>query len=189
MQPTPRGPQDLLGLAFARPTVGDLMRLCEENFVLLRRLAPHLKDQREDLVSRRQGRVDLFLLIEEQSRYTSLIRLTHFFPGPQPLPAPGSAPLAAGNGDLTRQRADPNARLRIYHDARQVEVLDLRQTTLPLRTDYQRPALEAKWRVNLFLGKWLAYCLHQGHRFGPGGDPGTDQVPLPQGGDLIDILT
>ncbi|WP_295384586.1 DUF1249 domain-containing protein [uncultured Thiodictyon sp.] len=188
MQP-PRGPHDLLGLAFARPTVGDLMRLCEENFVLLGRLAPHLKEQRESLVSRRQGRVDLFLLIEEQSRYTSLIRLTHFFPGLERAPGRGPAPLAAAGDDLTGQRADPDARLRIYHDARQVEVLDLRQTALPLRSDYQRPALEAKWRVNLFLGKWLAYCLHQGHRFGPVGSPGGDPVPLPEGDALSDLLT
>jgi uncharacterized protein YqiB (DUF1249 family) len=183
-----RGAQDLLGLAFGRPTVGDLMSLCEENFVLLGRLAPHLKDQREALVSRRQGRVDLFLLIEEQSRYTSLIRLTHFFRAPER----GGAPLAAAGGELAAPRADPDARLQIYHNARQVEVLDLRQTILPLRTNYQRPALEAKWRANLFLGKWLTYCLRQGHHFGPGGGPGGpggDQLPLPEGGDLIDLLS
>jgi len=173
---------DLLGLASGGPTVGDLMSLCEENFVLLGRLAPHLKEQREVAVSRRKGCVDLFLVVAEQSRYTSLIRLTHFFPGTDPGPASG-LDTAARDRDRTGPRADPDARLRIYHDARQVEVLDLRQTVLPLRTDYQRPALEAKWRVNLFLGKWLTFCLQQGHRFGPGA------VPLPMGGDLIDTLT
>ncbi len=64
-------------------------------------------------------------------------------------------------------------------------MLDLRQTALTLYADYQRPALEAKWLVNLFLGKWLTFCLRQGHRFGPDGIA----VPLPQGGDLIGTLT
>lgn len=188
MQIAPCPAHDLLGLACG-PTLGDLMALCEENFVLLCRLAPHLKDQREVAVSRRKGSVDLFLRIEEQSRYTSLIRLTHYFASTDWEPEPGLDPaldpaLACGTG-LTGLRADPDARLRIYHDARQVEVLDLRQTVLPLRTDYQRPALETKWRVNLFLGKWLTFCLHQGHRFGPG----AAALPLPEGGDLIDTLT
>jgi uncharacterized protein YqiB (DUF1249 family) len=181
----PRYHRDLIGLAFGRPTVGDLMTLCEENFVLLCRLAPHLKDQRGVAVSRRKGSVDLFLRVEEHSRYTSLIRLTHLFSGTdgdgEPSPAGGDE----GGGGLTGPRADPDARLRIYHDARQVEVLDLRQTVLPLHADYQRPALESKWRVNLFLGKWLTFCLRQGHRFGPDGAV----VSLPQGGDLIDTLT
>ncbi len=171
-------PAYLLGLAGGCPTLGDLMTLCEENFVLLCRLAPHLKDQREVSVSRRKGSVDLFLRIEEQSRYTSLIRLTHYFP------CSDREPSVDCGGGLTGLRADPDARLRIYHDARQVEVLDLRQTVLPLCTDYQRPALDAKWRVNLFLGKWLAFCLHQGHRFGP-----AAALPLPEGGDLVDTLT
>ena len=28
-------------------------------------------------------------------------------------------------------------------------------------------ALIQKWRINLFLSKWLAYCVQQGHQFGP----------------------
>ncbi len=30
------------------------------------------------------------------------------------------------------------------------------------RRDYN---LDAKWRINRFLQKWLGYCLRQGHRF------------------------
>ena len=172
-----RGPGPRAGFLYQRPTMGDLGSLCEENFVLLARLAPHLKDLRVGAVSRCRGAVDLYLGIEEQSPYTSRIRLTHLFPEAEPE--------APAGGRLSGPRTDPDARLRVYHDARQVEVLDLRQTVLPLCTDYQRPALQTKWRVNLFLRKWLSFCLHQGHRFGPD----RSAAPVPRDGDLIDSLT
>jgi uncharacterized protein len=129
------------GSLSGRPTVGDLMSLCEENFRLFSRLAPQIREQHGTAVSRRKGRVDLHLIVDEQSRYTTLVRLTHYFP------SPGTGP----------ERPDPDLCLRIYHDASQIEVLSLRQTVLPLCSHYQRPALDAKWRVNLFLSKWLRY--------------------------------
>jgi len=143
------------------------MVLCEENYSLLCRLAPGLSRRQGLLMSRVEGAVDLQLTIESQSPYTTLIRLTHVF----------------GGGDLGRSAfgSDPDVRLRVYHDARQVEVLDLRQTALPLHADYQPPALDSKWRLNLFLGKWLAYCLHQGHRFSA---VSTAWVPLAEDDDL-----
>ncbi len=64
----PRYHWDLIGLGSERPTVGDLMTLCEENFTFLCRLAPHLKQQRGVAVSRRKGSVDLFLQVEKHSR-------------------------------------------------------------------------------------------------------------------------
>lgn len=174
-----------LGLASRHPTLGDLMALCEENYVLLSRLAPGLRELRKVSISRRLGCVDLYLIIEEQSPYTSLIRLTHLFQGTDLDHVGGVGVNLDWGVGQTGARADPDARLRIYHDASQVEVLDLRQTVLPLHLDYQPPALDSKWRANLFLGKWLAFCLQQGHRFG------TRRVPLSltEGGDLIDTLT
>lgn len=135
-----------------RPDVGALMSLCEENFILLRRLAPGLRHYTGRLASRRSGGVDLHLAIGAQARYTTELRLTHYFS-------------VSGGAD---GHPEPDARLRVYHDAQQVEVLDLRQSVLPLRTDYQDPALSDKWQVNLFLAKWLLFCLRQGHRFGQG---------------------
>lgn len=150
MQPASQ-PWSAVPLLFARPNVGDLMRLCEENFALFMRLAPELPHLWGVLTSRRAGGVDLHLRIEEQSKYTTQVRLTYFFAA-----ADGSGP-----------RPDPDARLRIYHDARQVEVLELRQSLLPLRADYQHPALADKWQANLFLAKWLGFCVREGHGFRP----------------------
>ncbi|MGE5153444.1 MAG: DUF1249 domain-containing protein [Bdellovibrio bacteriovorus] len=145
----PRATADLWSL---RPTVGALMILCEENYLRLSRLVPGLSTRRGRLVSRVTGGVDLHLIIETQAPYTTELRLTHVFSG--------------GEGVGTDLGCDPNLRLRVYHDARQVDVLDLRQTVLPLRADYQAPALDSKWRTHLFVAKWLAYCLQQGHGFG-----------------------
>jgi uncharacterized protein YqiB (DUF1249 family) len=146
-----------------RPTVGALMVLCEENYARLSRLAPNLPERSGSLISKVEGGVDLFLEVEAQARYTTEIRLTYRFDG-QTLDARGAG-----------AHFDPDARIRAYHDARQVEVLDLRQTALPRYAHYDHPALDAKWRVNLFLSKWLAYCVSQGHRFGAAEPRGVDR--------------
>lgn len=140
-----------LDLFAERPTVGALMALCEENYRLLHRLAPELPGLGGGLLSRASGHADLLLEVHEQARYTTTLRLTHHFP-------------ASSHGE----QIEPDAWLRAYHDAGQVEVLTLRQTVLPLFTHYQAPALFAKWRANLFLSRWLGYCVHAGHRFPPG---------------------
>jgi uncharacterized protein YqiB (DUF1249 family) len=137
-----------------RPTLGDLMSLCEENYSALMRLIPDLRRIQGEERSVLDSDQDLYLEVLEQAPYTTLLRLTYYFPH--------------DDGLVHRVRdPDPDALLRAYHDAAQVEVLNLRQTILPLRSHYSYPALEAKWKINLFLAKWLGYCLTQGYRFSP----------------------
>jgi uncharacterized protein YqiB (DUF1249 family) len=83
----------------------------------------------------------------EQTPYTSLVHLTYYF--------------SHAVGDYP----DPDATLRVYHDSRQVDVLDFRQSSLPLHRWGDNPTLEQRWRINLFLSKWLQYCVAQGHGF------------------------
>jgi uncharacterized protein YqiB (DUF1249 family) len=149
-----------------RPNVGALMSLCEENFVRLSRLIPDLAGRPAGVfASRCSEGVDLYLEVEEQARFTTILRLTYLFPV-QGIPLP-----------------DPDARLRVYHDACQVEVIDLRQTVLPMRTDYRSPALAEKWQANLFIGKWLTYCVRQGHVFGQA----PVVAPLPVSGAVVTL--
>lgn len=108
------------------------------------RLAPELSSLRGHYLSRLDGHIDLHLEILEQTPYTTLIHLTYLF---------------------CEGGADPDALLRVYHDARQMEVLELRQRVLPLSRRPDMCALERKWRINLFLSKWLGYCCRQGHCF------------------------
>lgn len=168
----PSALRDRLDLFAERPTVGALMTLCEENYGALLRLAPTLPALGGQRRSQAPGAIDLLLEVFEQSRYTTTLHLTHPFSEPgaaRSAPRAGlrlaSALAAAGPPGARPPGAEPDALLRAYHDAGQVEVLDLRQTVLPLFTHYCAPALEAKWRANLFLAKWLGYCLRVGHRF------------------------
>jgi uncharacterized protein YqiB (DUF1249 family) len=144
--PTP--PFSRLILLTPATNVGGLMALCEENYGALMRLAPGLPQVADQLSSKPEGLAELSLSIVEQARYTTTLRLTHLL-----------------CGDAAQHGSEPDALLRAYHDAQQVEVLDLRQTVLPIMSHYQAPALAAKWRANLFLSKWLGYCLNQGYRF------------------------
>lgn len=130
-----------------RPSVGDLLALCEENYWCLSSLVPQLHRLQGEHRSCRPDHQDLHLTIVEQTPYTTLLRLTYRF--------------SHADGEA----ADPDALLRVYHDARQVEVEDLRQQSLPTSRLYEAPGLLNKWRLNLFVAKWLAYCLRQGHLF------------------------
>lgn len=131
-----------------RPTVGNLMDQCEENYHYLLRIAPRLRSMKDRHTASVAGHISLHLEILEQTRYTTLIHLTHHFE----------------HGDGVQ--ADPDAVLRVYHDAGQVEVLELKQHVLPLVREPDMSSLKRKWRLNLFLSKWLGYCCRQGYRFG-----------------------
>lgn len=129
------------------PTVGALMDLCEGNFLMLARLMPRVTEMTGEYVSHPTGAAPLQLEVLEHTPYTTLVRLTHLF-GHE------------GSGE-----PDPDARLRIYHDARQAEVVDLRQSVLPLGGLYDAPGLVQKWRANHFAWRWLQFCLEQGYSF------------------------
>lgn len=144
-------------LLSGKPTVGWLMDLCEENYHYLMRLAPGVRQMQGCYLSRLNGAMDLYLEVIEQTPYTSLLHLTYYF--------------AHESG----QRPDPDATIRIYHDSRQAEVLSLVQHALPLNRDSLRPLMEQKWKISLFLSKWLAYSVRQGHCF-QSGHPTTATV-------------
>lgn len=131
------------------PSVGALLDMCEENYRSIMRLAPGLARLNGCYRSSVAAHQDLYLEVLEQSRYTSLIHLTYYF------------------DHHSGQEPDPNAVFRVYHDARQLEIVDLTQHILPTERLYEAPGLLNKWKANLFVGKWLAFCLHQGHRFDP----------------------
>ncbi|WP_456412153.1 DUF1249 domain-containing protein [Thiolapillus sp.] len=129
------------------PTVGKLLDLCEENYHLLLALAPQLHAMKGLYASCRPGHMDLFLEVLEQTPYTTVVHLTYYFAHEQ------------------GQCADPDALLRVYHDARQIEVVSLRQKALPIKASYQHPGLLNKWKINVFLSKWLSFCGARQHRF------------------------
>ena len=130
-----------------------LMELYEANYIRLRQLCPDLHRIEGEAVSRISGGLDLHLQVLENSRFTTTLLLTYYFPDEA--------------GGL---RADPSVVVRVYHDAHQAEVLSrvcrVQEATVSTRATPADSALMCKWRLNRFLYKWLGYCRRQGHCFG-----------------------
>ena len=83
-----------------------LMELYETNYIRIRRLCPGLDMIPQHAVSRVEGTLDLHIQILDRCKYTTTILLTYFF-----------------QEDLGQGRPNPNLIVRVYHDARQAEVL------------------------------------------------------------------
>ena len=125
-------------------------RLPELHSAVFRALSILLPDglSRSDcLISSFGEGMDLFLQVIERHDYTSFIRLTYVI------------------GD--QQQHNPNAHIRVYHDARMAEAtafspeqgIDrLAGPDVPVHSLVVR-----NWRLNRALLKWLDYLLDQGH--------------------------
>ena len=143
-------------------TFAALMDLYERNYIQIRRLLPVMPPAGTGHLSRVSGGLDLHLHIIERCRYTSELILTYQF--------------GRGNGAAI---AEPNLRIRVYHDARQAEAEAAALRHHPaLAIDgvtgrwADGASLLTRWRINRFLYKWLCYCLRQGHGFAArGGGP------------------
>ena len=123
-----------------------LMELYEQNYMRLRNIAPDLKVA-DEMISSVPDHQDLYLSITRRCRYTTMLRMTYQF---------------EDGGDLL---FEPDLHLKVYHDARVVEVQQLQSRSRgPL---YLADLIEQKWMMNRFLYKWLGYCLYQGHYFQP----------------------
>jgi uncharacterized protein len=116
-------------------------------FRALNVLLPDGLGRSDCLVSRVGNGPDLFLQVIERHDYTTFIRLTYVI------------------GD--QQQHNPNAHIRVYHDARMAEATAfspeqgfhrLAGPELPLHGLVVR-----NWRLNRALLKWLDYLLSQGH--------------------------
>jgi uncharacterized protein YqiB (DUF1249 family) len=131
--------------ANARSFAG-LMELYEQNYMRLRNIAPDL-EVADEMISSVPDHQDLFLSITRRCRYTTMLRMTYRFEGEEEV------------------LFEPDLHLKVYHDARVVEVQQLQSRSRgPL---YLADLIEQKWVMNRFLYKWLGYCLYQGHYFQP----------------------
>ena len=126
-----------------------LMDLYERNYMLTRLLAPELRSMNDGRFVSRVGNTPALELRDiSHSKYTSTFKLTYHFE-------------QSGCG---RKPYEPDLFIRLYHDARSCEVMS---GLLPEGRFAPRRTrdLENGQRLNLFLHKWLAYCLRQGHSF------------------------
>lgn len=128
------------------------MALYESNYRRLQRLLPELDVPFERAESRVPGDRDLRLRVLERCRYTITLHLTYRFE------------LADG------WRDDPDLSVRVYRDAHLAEAIRCdahsRYAALAGIELEEGEVVRAQWQRNLFLNKWLAFCLRQGHGFG-----------------------
>lgn len=134
-------------------TFAGLMELYEANYIQLRRLCPGLGQLSRVGCSRVEGALDLHLHLIERCKYTTTIGLTYHF-----------------QDSLERIKPEPNLKVRVYHDARQAEVLSRssRRSGIEVKAcglSRKNSELSVRWSLNRFLYKWLGYCYYQGHRF------------------------
>ncbi len=132
---------------------GGLMALYEANFIKFAQLSGDPQDLSVDSVSTPQGDFPLYLTVSEVTKYTRVLRLTYLFE------------------TSTGLVADPDLGMRIYLDARLVEVTGWaashqHNALLQLRRHYGRE-LDRRWSRNMMLSKWLDFLLDAGHRFRP----------------------
>ena len=108
------------------------------------------------LVSDGQNDCRLNLFVKEVTTFTTTLRLTYFF---------------CENG---MEIADPDLRVRIYHDAGLAEAMACRRHHIhavlkPFETK-SGGELGRRWARNMMFNKWLEYCMDRRHKFryGPG---------------------
>jgi len=126
-----------------------LMTLYESNFHRLGWLGLDPLRLPDDCRSEVADDLPLELRVVERCRYTTVANLSYLF-------ASGLMP-----------EREPGLEMRIYHDARLVEVSDLgRDPCLPQLVRSRVPAsLDQRWSRNMLLNKWLDYCFELGHGF------------------------
>jgi uncharacterized protein YqiB (DUF1249 family) len=132
-------------------SLGALMALYEGNFIKLSALAPGLTEApaKRSGLSRSARDLDLHLCVDSVTRYTIDLRLTYLFAEP------------------TGLAADPDLHLRVYLDARMVEVISWsishRHEVLRQLAATSARELDRRWSRNIMLGKWLDYLNDMGH--------------------------
>lgn len=132
---------------------GGLMALYEGNFIKLDSLIGDPAKFSGPAVSRTPDDFPVHLSIEEQTKYTRVLRMTYLF------------------DDSGRQLADPDLHVRLYLDARLAEVRSWaghhrHGMLLQLRQQYGRE-LDRRWSRNMMLCKWLDYLVDRNHRLHP----------------------
>ncbi len=131
----------------ARDLARRLPELHTSVFRALNVLMPDGLGRSDCLVSRVGDGPDLYMQVIERHDYTTFLRLTYVI------------------GD--QQQHNPNAHIRVYHDARMAEA-----TAFSPQQGFHRLAgpelplhglVVRNWRLNRALLKWLDYLLAQGH--------------------------
>lgn len=122
-------------------TYSDVSQLFELNYQKIFKLIPLIKQTAHSCVIRHSNHPDLHLIVDQCFAHTAIFTLTHIL-----------------QNDIHK----PDIKFKIYFDAQLVEVLSVCNETV-LNSDHpyltQCSDMNIQWELNLFLEKWLDYCL------------------------------
>ena len=141
---------ELVPQAMVRPKsfVG-LMSLYESNYLRMMQLIPELERLDGYYKSSVAGDCSLHVEILERSRHTVTLSLSYFF------------------FEDGQRIADPDMKVRVYLDGKLAEAMSLsndhRHAELRRLWCAHRRELDARWRRNIVLNKWLDYLFERGH--------------------------
>jgi uncharacterized protein YqiB (DUF1249 family) len=126
-----------------------LMALYESNYLRLVHLIPELERLDGCFRSRVAGDCELHIDILERCRFTVTLSLTYQF--------------ETEDGRV----ADPDMTVRAYLDGQLAEAMSLsghhRHAALRRLAREHKAELDARWKRNIVLNKWLDYLTDQGH--------------------------
>ena len=126
-----------------------LMSLYESNRLRLRSLLGEVRGMQGTWHSAVEGECTVEVVVLEQSAYTTVLLLNYLF------------------DEATGLVREPALEVRLYHDADLAEAsrVGVQEPRGPLRIiDRLLPAsLDARWRRNILLNKWLEYLTDTGH--------------------------
>lgn len=129
-----------------------LMEMYETNYLQLRLLCGDLRVLPSQCCSEITGGVPVLLQVIEKSAHTTTILMTYRF-----------------SAEETGKENRPDMVIRVYHDARQAEVVSHRCRLVDEPVRYWGKGIDTmllcRWRMNRFLYKWVGYLRRQGHSF------------------------
>lgn len=133
-------------------TFADLMEMYEANYIRLRLLCGDIRKLPDQRISLLEGAIPVELTIQARAKHTTHMMLTYCFDHVK-------------NNEVKR----PNLKIRVYHDARQAEVIsrqcNITGATLHAWQQNTDSLLLCRWRLNRFLYTWAGYLHWQGHSF------------------------
>lgn len=132
------------------PEFRQLMDIYAENYRQLNLLFDDLLLTQDRMISRVRDELPIYLEVLERHRYTTVARLTYFL-----------------EDSVGRVTPDPDARLRIYHDAQLAEATHCypKSDREPMKGVLASLAdvVDHRWKTNRLLDKWLEFLVQQGH--------------------------
>ncbi|WPE17036.1 DUF1249 domain-containing protein [Candidatus Thioglobus autotrophicus] len=124
-------------------TYSDVSKLFESNYQKILKIIPLIEQTAHTSIIRHSNCPDLHLIVEQRFTHTGIFTLTHVLK------------------DTTHK---PDIKFKVYFDAKLVEVLSVcNETMLNSKHPYltQCSDLNIQWELNLFIERWLDYCLNQ----------------------------